>query len=91
MIDTYGRWYEENDYSTYPEEKWCDYDRLAMWIRSEGYDPKTSMENLIDMIILFFDSPDIYNTGDYGTEFTIEGCKEYIRNSGGFAEFDYNV
>jgi hypothetical protein len=46
---------------------------------------------LIDIILLFFDSSDIYNTGEYGTEFTIEGCKKYVRDSGGFAEFDYDT
>ncbi len=29
MVDTYGRWHEEEDYSTYPEGKWCDYDTMA--------------------------------------------------------------
>ena len=33
MVDTYGRWTEEKDYSTYPEEKMCDYDKMAVWIR----------------------------------------------------------
>lgn len=33
MIDTYGRWKEEPDYSTYPEKEWCDYDVMAAWIR----------------------------------------------------------
>ena len=47
MVDTYGRWTEEKDYSTYPKEKWCDYDYMAAWIREEGYTPETSMENLI--------------------------------------------
>ena len=27
---------EETDYSTYPKEKWCDYDRMAVWIRAIG-------------------------------------------------------
>jgi hypothetical protein len=87
MIDIYGKWHEKDDYSKYPEEKWCDYDRLAMWIRGEGYKPKTSMENLINMIILFFGS-DIYDTGE---EFTVEGCKKYVMDNGGFVEFDYNA
>lgn len=50
MVDTYGRWTEEKDYSTYPKEKWCDYDYMAAWIREQGYEPKTDMENLITMI-----------------------------------------
>ena len=28
MVNTYGRWTEEKDYSTYPKEKWCDYDYM---------------------------------------------------------------
>lgn len=27
-----GEWTEEKDYSTYPKEKWCDYDYMAAWI-----------------------------------------------------------
>lgn len=57
MVDTYGRWTEEKDYSTYPKEKWCDYDRVANYIRNElHYEPKTDMENLIT--ILFFHAED---------------------------------
>ena len=33
MIDTYGKWHEEKDYSTYPKGEWCDYDTMAAWIR----------------------------------------------------------
>lgn len=40
MVDTYGRWTEEKDYSTYPKEKLCDYDYMAIWIREQGYEPK---------------------------------------------------
>lgn len=51
----YGNtWVEETDYSAYPKEKWCDYDYMAVWIRQQGYEPKTSMENLIDMIFAHF-------------------------------------
>lgn len=54
MVDTYGRWTEEKDYSTYPKEKWCDYDYMAAWIRKQGYEPKTDMENLITMIFSYY-------------------------------------
>jgi hypothetical protein len=33
MIDNYGHWTPEEDYSTYPREKWCDMDRVAAWIQ----------------------------------------------------------
>lgn len=51
MVDQWtGKWTEEKDYSTYPKEKWCDYDYMAAWIRERNYEPKTSMENLITNI-----------------------------------------
>ena len=85
MVDTYGRWYEEKDYATYPKEKWCDYDYMAAWIREIGYQIKTSMGNLITMIFIHY----VSELDDLNEEFTIEGCKNYIVNSGGIAEFDY--
>ena len=80
MVDQFGRWTEEEDYLAYPEEKLCDYDRMAIWIRSEGYEPRTSMENLISMIF-----------AHYNEEFSIEGCIEFVELSGGLQEFDYEV
>lgn len=50
MVNNLGQWTEEKDYNTYPKEKWCDYDYMAVWIRSKGYEPETSMENLISMM-----------------------------------------
>ena len=85
MVDQCGRWYEENDYTNYPKEKMCDYDRMAIWIRETGYQIKTSMENIITVILLYYDSECIEND----KEFDIEDCKHYVRDSGGFAEFDY--
>ena len=55
MVDTWGNWTEEKDYSTYPKEKWCDYDYMTAWIREQGYEPKTSIENLITMILLHYE------------------------------------
>lgn len=62
----------------------------------DGYKPKTSMDNLIQMIILAFDCDDNYGeydeetgNGGYGEEFTLEECYRYIEESGGYAEFDY--
>lgn len=98
MVDYFGQWTEEKDYTNYPEEKMCDFDHMAVWIREQGYKPKTSMEHLITMIFLHFDSPDNFgeydvNTGfgGYGEEFTIEGCKQFVEDSGGLAEFDYKT
>ena len=98
MVDNFGRWMEEDDYTNYPEDKMCDYDHMAIWIREQGYNPKTSMEHLIDMIFLHFDVPERYGEhnpetgcGGYGEEFTLEWCKAYVEDCGGLAEFDYEA
>lgn len=87
MVDFFGRWTEEKDYSTYPKEKWCDYDHMAVWIRSWGYIPQTSMENLISMIFAHYEACSY----DDNETFSIEGCIEFVENSGGIREFDYEV
>lgn len=94
MVDTWGNWTEEKDYSAYPKEKWCDYDYMAVWIREQGYEPKTSMENLITMILLHYEceieggesSYNIENGNFDGTY--IEAAQVYVQDNG-LAEFDY--
>lgn len=84
MVDAYGRWSEE-DYSTYPKEKWCDYDTAANIIRNTlSYTPKTSMENLIIMIFLHGED-EIYDDNGYLVE---EKLLQYIEGSG-IENFDY--
>ena len=85
MVNNMGIWTYEPDT---PEEKKCDCDRIADWILSTGYKIKTNIEHLVNMIILFFDCPDIYDEGDYGTEWTVDGCIQYVEDTG-IAEFDY--
>lgn len=93
MVDAYGNWtYKPNT----PKWKKCDCDHLAEWIISRGYTPKTSIENLVEMIILHFDCSDNYGEynhetgcGGYGDYFTFERCMDYVDDSGGFEEFDY--
>lgn len=72
------------------------YKDIEKKIVEDGYKPKTSMDNLISMIILHFDCDDNYGEfdeetgmGGYGEEFTLEECFRYIEESGGYAEFDY--
>lgn len=95
MVNTYGRWTEEKDYSTYPKEKWCDYDYMAAWIREQGYEPKTDMENLITMILLHYECEIEDGESDYDTEngnfdgtYT-EAAQAFVMDSGGLVEFDY--
>jgi hypothetical protein len=85
MVDWFGRWREEKDYSTYPETKWCAYDYMAVWIRGKGYEPKTSMENLIDMIFLHYDA----ECEEEMKDFYVDDCIAFVRASGGIEMFDY--
>ncbi len=87
MVDYLGRWYEEKDYSTYPKEKWCDYDHMANWIRNEGYEPQTTMNNLIDIIFLHYEG----ECEEMDKEFDVEECIEYVMASGGIEMFDYEA
>lgn len=87
MVDQNGRWYEESDYSVYPKNKLCDYDRIAIWIRCQGYKPETSMEHLIDMIFSHYLCEIEYEEA----EFSINGCIQYIEASGGIKMFDYEM
>lgn len=86
MVDTYGRWtYEPNT----PEEKKCDCDRIADWIISTGYQVETSIENLVELIISY--AEDWYITEYDYWEYNFEDVKEYVENSGGIAEFDFEL
>lgn len=71
------------------------YPEIEKKIRSDGYMPKTSMENLIAMSVLYFDCPDNYgeynpetNSGGYGNEFTLDEFFNYIYDIG-WEAFDY--
>ena len=98
MVDAYGKWTEEKDYSTYPKEKWGDYDYMANWIRSIRYEPKTSMENLIDMVLLHYDGclddedKDFYTDitkSENGFGISIADVSCFVEENGGLKEFDY--
>ena len=72
------------------------YKDIADKIIADGYKPKTTMTNLISMIVLSFDCDDNYGEydeetgcGGYGEEFTLEECLRYVDECGGYREFDY--
>ena len=79
----------EGTYTTY-------YKDIEKKIIDDGYEPKTTMDNLISMIILHFDCDDNYGEydketgcGGYGKEFSLKECFRYVEESGGYTEFDY--
>ena len=80
-----------------PEANYAQYySDIERKIISDGYTPKTSMENLIKMIVLYFDCDDNYGEfdtetgcGGYGNEFTLDECFRYIEENGDYEEFDF--
>ena len=80
-----------------PEATYAEYySDIERKIIADGYEPETTMDNLISMIILSFDCDDNYGEydeetgfGGYGDEFTLEECFRYVEESGGYREFDY--
>lgn len=90
----------EKDYSTYPKEEWCDMDYMAAWIRSLGYKPKTSMENLILMIFAYYESELVDSDRKFYTDITesengegwmvsIKDVSCFVEDNGGLQEFDH--
>ena len=85
------------DCASNPEENYEKYyEDIKKRIIDDGYEPKTSMDNLITMIVLSFDCDDNYGEyeettgfGGYGEGFTLEECFRYVEESGSYAEFDY--
>ena len=93
MVDWYGRWKPEKDYSDYPTELMCDCDRIAKRIMEDGYKPKTSIENVVMMVFAYFDASDIESEGyeryTLSGDFNIEECVRYVKDSGDWKEFDW--
>ena len=70
------------------------YSDIEKAINNDKYIPKTSMENLISMVVLYFDCDDNYNHGDadkegYGDQFSMVGLLQFVEDCGGWEEFDY--
>ena len=100
MINNLGQWEENKDYSTFPQAEWCDMDYMAAWIRSKGYEIKTTIENLILMIFSYYDESDeVLEKGYFALEDTrkypdnlmvnIPDVEVYVETNGGLKEFDY--
>lgn len=73
------------------------YAEIEKEIIKAGYMPTTlTMEELIARVVLSFDCDDNYGeydpetgSGGYGNGFTMEGLLNYVEDSGGWKEFDY--
>jgi len=96
MVDNFGIWTLEEDYSLYPKEKWCDMDYVANYINEQGYVPKTSMASLIEMVLLHF-TGEVEDNDMFAPMYrqnnmiNISNLSAFVEASGGFKEFDYEV
>lgn len=87
MVNTYGQWTEEKDYNSWPESRWCMYDHMVDAIHKAGYEVKTTMENLIEMIISHAEC-----NVEAGEKIDLDSCEDimyWVNCSGGLQEFDY--
>jgi hypothetical protein len=98
MVDVFGRWIAEESYESYPKEKWCDCDYIAYWIKNTGYTPKTSIENLVNMTLTYYDGYLYDNDVEFYTDIkesengnmiSIEDVCCFVEDNGGLREFDY--
>ena len=78
MVSRNGVW---TYYQNTPEMDKCDCDRIADWIVEQGYKPKTTIENLVETILLHF---------GYDDDFSIENCIDFIIGTG-IEKFDYYI
>ena len=98
MIDYCGNWTAEENYKLYSKEKWCDFDYVAAWIKDMDYKPKANIENLVEMIVCFYDNYLIDNDAKFYTDMkesenglmiSIKDVSCFVKENGGLKEFDY--
>lgn len=93
MVNNIGIWkYEKNT----SDNRKCDMDRVAdyimEWIAETGYTIKTTIENIVEMSMEYFNSHCFNEDIDFyinDTVFNMEEYKNYIEGSGGIKEFDW--
>jgi hypothetical protein len=94
MVDYYGNWtYDKN----VNPRKMCDMDYVAQLVEQDGYEPVTSMENIVTVIVLLYngylsdhDVPYYSVEPDEDTlHINTDDVAEFIEESGGYSEFDY--
>ena len=98
MVEWYGKWTAELDYNKYPKSKWCDLDYVAAWIKELKYKPKTTIQNLVEMIVATYDSYLTDNETEFYSDITesengvmisIVDVDCFVKEHGGLKEFDF--
>lgn len=83
MVNNCGHWTYE---PCTPNNKKCWLDLIADWIKSTGYKVETTIENVAIMITSHWEI-EMENRDEQ--EDTIENCIQFVIDSGGIGEFDY--
>lgn len=93
-----NKWIAEKDYNEYPKKEWCDCDYIAAWIKELKYEPKTTIENLVEMILSYYDGYLYDNEVNFYTDIkwsenglmvSVEDISCFVKDNGGLKEFDY--
>lgn len=92
IIDRYGRWHAETNYSGVPKEQMCVCDYIAQWIiEAEDYEILTTIDNLVLNIVACYEidltitCKDCYKI----EEDTVADIKTFVEDDGGLAMYDY--
>lgn len=97
MVDYNGNWKAEKNYKEYPENKWCDMDYIANWILESGYKIETSIEYLVEMVMMYYEEYLNENDIKFYTDITesennpmisVIDVSCFVEESGGLKEFD---
>lgn len=92
MIDKYGRWAAEMDYSSCPVDKLCVMDHIAKWIHEQGYEiEETTIDNVVMNIISFYNTELINSKREYYSieNDIVEDIKTFVKEHGGIELYDY--
>lgn len=96
MVNNTGVWTAETDYSSFPADKMCLMDHIAIIISEKvkeyGYTIETSLTRMAEMCLAFAESAaedDPSMCDEYGV--TLEGIAAFVEEQGkiGLTEFDY--
>lgn len=97
MVNNMGIWFESPELED--KNKWCDMDYIASWIRSKNYNIKTTIDNLINMILEgYYETDEVKKLGYYAVKddrhypvnlmINIKDISIYVEDNGDLKEFD---
>lgn len=92
MVDYNGNWtYRKST----PPDRMCDMDRIALIVERNGYEPFTTMEEIVLNIanlyngLLEDEDVECYAIPNEDDNFNEDDIECFVFDNGGFSEFDY--